>query len=416
MLQGETRVLYLTDLQPLAPAGVDTSLVFAGDCVGVKLALSMLCENPVRKTGLTTLYHELVSHSLPLSPDVSWIVFVGPAQEWQVKDDRVQVIRKFPANDRLVPRLLADHLRVPACARSLGADALITTGFVPLRKSLPVVMHVLSLQHLSPANRVGLARGLYRNWVMSRWPKADLMITNSKFAVSQILGAFPQLSSRLVQSYEGLQHDQFVPNGPADEAKRLRQKFGVQPGYFLWISNFYAYKQAELLIDAYALLGPEQRKRHPLVMVGGSWERRLEAAQEQAARLGISGDVRFPGWVDDADLAPLYRHAIAFCLASREETFGRCVIEAMACGTPCVVNDIPIMREVTAGCALLVDFKQPRQVANALARAAEDGALHKKLRECGIAHAQNFSFDRLARERIEAIRKTIKRSNVRASG
>ena len=373
----------------------------------VKLALTMLCENPVRKTGLTTLYHEFVSHSLGLFPDISWVVFVGPNQEWLANDPRVEVVRDFPANDKLASRLLADHLRVPHRARTHGADALITTGFVPVRKPLPIVMHALSLQHLSNDNRIGFARAAYRNWVMRHWPKADLVITNSKFAVSQILGVFPHLKPKLIQSYEGLQHDQFVPNAPPDEIKALNTKFGIRPGYFLWISNFYAYKQAELLIEAYALLSAEQRAQHPLVMVGGSWEGRLEAARAQASHLGISDSVRFLGWVDDADLAPLYRHAVAFCLASREETFGRCVIESMACGTPCVVNDIPIMREVTADCALLVDFKQTRQVVDALAKITADTSLHRKLRDSGLAHAQKFSFDNLARERIAAIRKLL---------
>lgn len=377
----------------------------------MKLALSMLCENPVRKTGLTTLYDEFVRHSLDQFPDLAWIVFVGPNQEWGVNHERVEVVRKFPANDRLGRRLVADHLFVPAEAVRRGADALITTGFVPLRKALPIVMHALSLQHLSQDNRIGFARASYRNWVMRQWPKADLVITNSKFAVSQILGVFPGLASRLVQSYEGLQHDQFrVDESVRDkEQASLKAKFGIEPGYFLWISNFYAYKQADLLIEGYALLNAEERRRHPLVMVGGSWDNLLEAAQGQAQRLGIAETVKFLGWVDDSDLAPLYRQALAFCLASREETFGRCVIESMACGTPCVVNDIPIMREVTDGWALLVDFKDKQAVAQALRKMAADPALRDKLRQGGLARVQDFSFETLARERISAIRQRLKR-------
>jgi len=50
----------------------------------MKIALSLLCENPIRKTGLTTAYYEFVSHSLKLFPEVSCVVFVGPNQEWRV--------------------------------------------------------------------------------------------------------------------------------------------------------------------------------------------------------------------------------------------------------------------------------------------------------------------------------------------
>ena len=374
----------------------------------MKLALSMLCENPLRKTGLTTLFHEFVARGLKLFPDVSWLIFAGPKQEWTVSDPRVEVVRDFPANDQLNRRLFADHFQVPAVARARGADVLVTIGFVPARKCLPTAMHVFSLQHLDKNNRVGFAREIYRKWVTKySWPKADLVITNSKFAVSQILSVYPEFRERLVQSYEGLQHEQFHPVAPFDETARLREKFGLAPGYFLWISNFYPYKQAELLLAGYAKLDAETRRRHPLVMVGGDWLNALESAQELARRLGIFDDLRFPGWIADEWLAPLYRHALAFCLASREETFGRCVIEAMACGAPCVVNDIPIMREVTDGHALIVDFKDADRVAGALKTFTENDAERARLRREGIARAQNFTFEKLTTERITAIQRLV---------
>ena len=80
----------------------------------MKLALSMLCENPLRKTGLTTLFHEFVSRGLKLFPEVRWLIFAGPNQEWAINDPHVEVVRDFPANDQLYRRLFADHFQVPA--------------------------------------------------------------------------------------------------------------------------------------------------------------------------------------------------------------------------------------------------------------------------------------------------------------
>jgi glycosyltransferase involved in cell wall biosynthesis len=370
----------------------------------VKLALSILCENPARKTGLTTLFHEFIAHALPLYPEINWIVFAGPHQEWPVESPRVEIVRRFPANDRLLPRLWADHFRVPALARRLGATALLTVGFAPVRRCLPVVMHLFSLQHLDRSNRVGLARRIYRKLVVDRGVRtAALIVTNSRFAARQILGVFPGCRDRLTVSYEGLQHDQFTPDAPPGEAAFLREKLHLEPGYLLWVSNFYPYKQAGLLLEAYAQLDAAFRAAHPLVMAGGNWEGGKDAARARAAALGLGGSVVFPGWVDDAWLAPLYRQARVFVLASREETFGRCVVEAMACGTPCVVNDIPIMHEVTDGQALLVDFRDAAAAAAALRAVAGDDALRARLRSAGIERAACFDFDRLAAERIDAI-------------
>ena len=374
----------------------------------LKIALSILCENPRRRTGLTTLYHEFVSRGAKLFPEVEWLLFAGPDQEWKVTGPHIEVVRDFPANDDLKRRLFADHFRVPAVARQRGADVLVTTGFVPIRKCLPTVMQVFSLQHLDKQNQVGLARELYRHWVMKySWPRADVVITNSKFAVAQILSVHPQFRDRLVQSYEGLQHEQFNPTAPAGEEARLRDKFALGPDYYLWISNFYPYKQAELLIAGYARLSAELRRRHPLVMVGASWEGALERAQEQLRTLGVADDVKFLNWIDDEWLAPLYRHARAFCLASREETFGRCVAESMACGTPCIVNDIPIMREVTDGHALIVDFQNTDAVTRALQQLAEDASLHARLRAAGLTRAAEFTFEKLTTERVAVIQRLV---------
>ncbi len=371
----------------------------------MKLAFSLLCEHPGRKTGLTTLFHEFVSHALALYPEIDWIVFAGPGQEWTVDSPRVQVVRRYPANDHLAWRLCADHFLVPAAARRMGAAALLTVGFVPVRKSLPVVMHLFSLQHLQGSNRVGLARALYRRLIVNRSvDRADRIIVNSRFAAEQFLRVFPRAAERLTVSYEGLQHEQFKPDAPADETAALAKEFGgLAPGYALWVSNFYAYKQADLLLAAYAKLSPARRAAHPLVMVGGGWYGGMDAARAHTAALGIEGDVRFLGWIDDRWLAPLYRHARAFCLASREETFGRCVVEAMACGTPCVVNHIPIMDEVTGGHALIVDYADTDATARALDTLLGDDACHDRLRAEGIGWVRQFDFDRLASERLDAI-------------
>ena len=374
----------------------------------LKVAVSTLCENPRRKTGLTTLFHELVKHSVMQCDDLEWIVFAG-RQMWTLEHPRVRVVTEFPANDRMGKRLVADHFFLPARAKALGAAVLVTVGFVPLRKTLPTVMHMLSLQHLDRSNKVGLFRKIYRAWMADRgFARADAILTNSQFARSQILGAHPRCAERLSVSHEGLQHEQFHPRAEPGEAARLANEFGLKPGFLLWVSNFYPYKQAELLLEGYARLSADARKSMPLVMVGGGWEGGADSAGERANALGITDDVRFLGWIDDRWLPAFYRQARIFALPSREETFGRCVLEAMASGTPCVVNDIPIMHEVTAGHAAIVDFQNAASVATALARLTPDGEDRDTLRAQGIRRAGDFSFAKLARERVEIIRRVLR--------
>ena len=376
----------------------------------MKLALSLLCENPLRKTGLTSLFVELISRSLAQYPELVWVLYIAPEHDWAIEHERLTLVRDYAGSNKMKDRLLADHFKVAPDAKKRGVECLVTVGFVPIvTAGLPVAMHMLSLQHLSKDNEVGFLRSMYRKWAAARGlAKSDLIITNTEFAISQILAVNPEVKDKIIQSYEGLQHEFYVPTPENDEVARLHEKFGIEPGYLYWCSNFYPYKQAEKFFDAYARLSTEEKKALPIVMVGGSgWGDGFENAMAHAKHLKIDQHVTKLGWVDDEDLAMLYRQSKFFVLASREETFGRCVIEAMACGRPCVVNDIPVMHEVTAGHALIVDFDDSAAAAQCLQTLLHDKETYATIASKGIERAKVFDFNLLSRERVEAIDKLI---------
>jgi len=357
----------------------------------VKLALSTLCENPARRTGLSTLFPELVAHARRQHPDVAWLVFAGRDTPWGDADAGVEVCRRFPSNERPLGRLLADHLRVAPEARRRGAAMLLTVGFVPVRPAgLPVAMHVVAL---GPAGPGDWARAAYRRWALARGlRRAALVIANSAW-VSARLGP---AAAPIIVSPEGLDHERFNPVGPGGGP-------GLPPRYLLWASNLYGYKRAELAFAAYARLAPERRGALPLVVAGGAWGRGRRRAEAAARRLGIAGDVRFLGWVDDAALPALYRGAAAHVLATSRESFGRSLLEAMACGCPSVVQDLAVLREVAGDAALYADFADAGQAAAALERILGDDALRRRLAAAGLERARHFSFERLARERVGAV-------------
>lgn len=72
------------------------------------------------------------------------------------------------------------------------------------------------------------------------------------------------------------------------------------------------------------------------------------------------------GRVDDASLPALYSGAEWFVYLSMYEGFGLPPLEAMACGTPVLVSDIEVFKEVVGGAAVTVDCYDVDRIAQSL--------------------------------------------------
>src|SRR5690606_25607941 len=102
-------------------------------------------------------------------------------------------------------------------------------------------------------------------------------------------------------------------------------------------------------------------------------------------------------------LAQLYSEADVFIDASDFQGFGRTALEAMACGTPCVVTGVGGVTEYARheqNC-LVVPPKSPDAIADAALRILEDELLRKRLLKEGLKTVKDYCHKREARETLE---------------
>jgi glycosyltransferase involved in cell wall biosynthesis len=95
------------------------------------------------------------------------------------------------------------------------------------------------------------------------------------------------------------------------------------------------------------------------------------------------------GYAADEQLPALYRGAEVFAYPSRFEGFGIPIIEAMACGVPCVVSSHPSLDEASGDAAVRADPESPEAFADAIGRALAERA---ELVARGLAHATRFDW------------------------
>jgi glycosyltransferase involved in cell wall biosynthesis len=112
--------------------------------------------------------------------------------------------------------------------------------------------------------------------------------------------------------------------------------------------------------------------------------------------LGLDDAVLVLPHIDDRVLAAVYRRAALVLLPSDREGFGLPVVEALACGTPVVATDLPVLREVGGRAVAFCTSGQAAdwvQTVSALLRErVERPTEWQRRREAGIKHARQFSW------------------------
>jgi len=105
------------------------------------------------------------------------------------------------------------------------------------------------------------------------------------------------------------------------------------------------------------------------------------------------------GYVPDEELPALYRGASVFVYPSRFEGFGIPVIEAMACGVPCVVSSHASLNEASGDAAVRADPESPEAFAEGITRALAE---RDELVPRGLAHARRFNWLETGRVHLQS--------------
>jgi glycosyltransferase involved in cell wall biosynthesis len=185
----------------------------------------------------------------------------------------------------------------------------------------------------------------------------DLVFVNSEFTARDVVERLDISRERIRVAYPGIGPD-FSPAG-------ARFDFG-SPYVFTtatddWRKNLETLRGAETL--------------HPLVSLADR------------------------GYVDQEQLAALYRGAAVFVYPSRFEGFGIPVVEAMACGVPCVVSSHPSLDEAAGDAAVRADPESTEEIAAGIREALER---RDELVPRGLVHARRFTWLETGRVHLQS--------------
>lgn len=231
---------------------------------------------------------------------------------------------------------------------------------------------VLTLHDVIPSSlaRNGSDRG-YREGLMRLLERASAVVTVSESAKAEIVRLFGIDPGMIRVVYPGVAR--FAPVSRL-EARRLSARLGVRAEscVVLTVGTNREYKNLGLLISALPrlkdALGDVQ-----LVIAGHLSASVLTGWYLRAYQLGAKDEIVFAGRVSDDELGLLYHAADVFAYPSRIEGFGMPPVEAVLCGTPVVVSDIPAFQELLHDAGPLVSPGNSAEWVDAIVGVARKG-------------------------------------------
>ncbi len=272
----------------------------------------------------------------------------------------------------------------PPVERWLGdVDVLHFTDWMypPQRSGLrATTIHDLVPLHF-PAWVTARTRSMHRRKYENAARTCGVVFANSAFTADDFARTLEYPREQVVVAHPGIGAE-FRPDGPAAERELP---------YLLTVATLEPRKNLGTLVDGFGLL--DDPSLELLVVGGAGWGEQPSLDRPGVVRLGR---------VDDDELARLYRGAAAVIYPSRFEGFGMPITEAMASGAPVAASSHPSLDEACGDAAVRFDPERPEAIAEAV---RELLLRAEPLRELGLAHAAQFSWDATGERFLEGYRR-----------
>lgn len=292
---------------------------------------------------------------------------VGMSLARFIRDERVDIVQtSFPSSD-LWAGMIAKLCRRPLLVSSRRDVGIVRTA-----------MHRVAYRWL---------RGIYDRVVTVSEEVRRAMIAQDRLAPADVQTIYNAVAEAEICT-------------AADWAV-ARASFGLQHASHVitTVGNLRRVKGLDVFLRCAALL----RRRYPdaLFCVAGDETAGepgyLDELRRLSAELGVEAQVRFLGAISDVD--SLLKVSDVFCLLSRSEGFSNALLEAMACGVPCVASRVGGNGEalIDGRTGWLVDSEDAATAAECVHKLLESPAEAKRIGAAAQCEAEErFSPQRIA--------------------
>lgn len=235
----------------------------------------------------------------------------------------------------------------------------------------------------------------------------DLVMCNSHFTESEYRDIYKRdnsvtISAGLSESFTDL----IAAWAPKEDS--IGALLGQNCPYALYVGGMDWRKNVPFLVRALSRVPDAMAGDLKLVLAGDNGEEFITPLRAMWEQRGLDPDnLISTGWITDAELVDLYKHAAVVLQPSRMEGFGLTALEAWACETPFLSATGGAVAEVVGAQDYLFDPDTPHALAELIGRTLHDGDFQDGQVAHGAKRLQEFSWDKTARTAYDAMQQAL---------
>ncbi len=367
----------------------------------MKVAVDVLFQSPNHSTGALSWFTQFARTVPARDPGTDYLYLAGrnDVAYYQDKNRNLAVEAAGWGNDRRVLRIFSEHFLLAPALKRLGADILFHggSGVAPLvmPRRTKLILAIWGMQHLA-AGDIRWEQRLYRRLMFRPGlRRADAILVNSAYSRDLLLSHYRDIRVPVEVVHHGVDFDLFHPGADASALAGL----GITGPYVLFVGQLYPYKLLHVLVEAFARAISVRKLPHRLVVVGSftRTDSMGAAYRERVAGMlagaGLADRLVTLDKVEIKGLRALYAGADLYVQPSSSETFGRTVIEAMACGTPILAARAGATPEILAEAGHYYEALDVAACAAKIGAILSDAELRQDLCRKGLERARSFSYE-----------------------
>ncbi|MFH0873393.1 MAG: glycosyltransferase family 1 protein [Candidatus Komeilibacteria bacterium] len=348
--------------------------------------------NKSHKTGVEWYSYWLIRELIKLDPEITWRLYFNTQPEPGLQNLGANVeykILTWPF------KYLWTQIRLSAEMLFNPPDIL----FIPAQ-IIPVI---------SPPNTVTTihdvayevfkddlswkSRGYLRFAAQLAKRRCCLIFTVSEFSKKEIIKYYQIPAEKIIVTHLGITPPVF-PSGCVLEKKN----------YLLYVGRLESKKNIVRLIEVFNQVTQTDWGKDLQLYLAGYPSRGWKEAQEKISEFNLQDKVKTFGWITEEEKSKLLAEAKVYVHLAKYEGFGFGPLEAMACGTPAVVNNAASLPEIVGTAAWLVNANDDKMVLEAIKEFVTNPNTASDYIQRGQQQWQRFTWKTAAEKTLAALK------------